>query len=73
MSDRRQLEEAEARVLLASYWHNVRIYDKQKASAWLKVHIKRLEKIYGAGFDERVRKEMRRQQDEFEGVVGGGT
>lgn len=59
MSDRAQLEKAEARMLVPSYFATVALLSKPKANAWLTKQIARIEKNYGAGFDARCRSYMR--------------
>ena len=59
MSDRAQLEKAEARMLVPSYFATVALLGKPKANAWLTKQIARIEKHYGAGFDHRCRSYMR--------------
>ena len=59
MSDRDQLEKAEARMLVPSYFATIALLDKQRANAWLTKQIARIEKHYGAGFDARCRSFMR--------------
>jgi hypothetical protein len=59
MSDRAQLEKAEARILVPSYYKTAKLIGKEQASFWLTKQIKRLEKHYGAGFDHRCRSYMR--------------
>lgn len=59
MSDRDQLEKAEARILVPSYFATVALLGKPKANAWLTKQIARIEAHYGKGFDARCRKFMR--------------
>jgi hypothetical protein len=59
MSDRKQLEKAEARMLVPSYYATVALLGRPKANAWLTKQIALLEKHYGKGFDERCRGYMR--------------
>lgn len=64
MSDRIQLEKAEARVLVPSYFHNVAVMGKPAAAAWLSRQIAKTQAHYGYGFDNRVRGYMRQIADE---------
>ena len=59
MSDRGQLEKAEARMLVPSYFATVALLGKPKANVWLTKQIAIIEKHYGKGFDARCRKFMR--------------
>jgi hypothetical protein len=59
MSDRVQLEKAEARMLVPSYFATVALLGKLKASVWLTNQIAKASQRYGAGFDNRCRKYMR--------------
>ena len=59
MSDRAQLEKAEARMLVPSYFATVALLGKPKANAWLTKQIAKIKKNYGAGFDARCRSYMR--------------
>lgn len=59
MSDRKQLEKAEARILVSSYFATVALLGKPKANVWLTKQIARIEKHYGIGFDARCRDYMR--------------
>lgn len=59
MSDRIQLEKAEARVLVPSYFATVALLGKPKANVWLTNQITRIGKLYGNGFDARCRGYMR--------------
>jgi Tfp pilus assembly protein PilE len=59
MSDRAQLEKAEARILVPSYFATVALLGRPKANAWLANQIARIEKHYGKGFDARCRGYMR--------------
>jgi hypothetical protein len=54
------LEQAEAREML----YNYNSQDPVQARKWLEARIAKLCKIYGAGFDQRVRVYMRQYQDE---------
>ena len=64
MSDRVQLERAEARILVPSYYRTVELLGKANASGWLTKQIRRLEKMYGYGFEARCRAYMRQVDDE---------
>jgi hypothetical protein len=59
MSDREQLEKAEARMLVPSYFATVALLSKPKANVWLTKQIALREKHYGKGFDARCRGYMR--------------
>jgi len=59
MNDRVQLEKAEARMLVPSYFRTVELIGKPAAGLWLTKQIRRIEKSYGPGFDERCRAYMR--------------
>ena len=59
MSDRVQLEMAEARVLVFSYYRNREELGKVLADKWLDKRLKKLEKFYGKGVGERMRVYMR--------------
>jgi hypothetical protein len=59
MSDREQLEKAEARMLVPSYFATVALLGKPKANVWLTKQIALIEKHYGKGFDARCRGYMR--------------
>jgi len=59
MSDREQLEKAEARILVPSYFATVALLGRPKANIWLTKQIAHTEKHYGKGFDARCRKYMR--------------
>jgi hypothetical protein len=59
MSDRAQLEKAEARMLVPSYFATVALLGKPRANVWLTKQIAYLEPHYGKGFDARCRKFMR--------------
>lgn len=59
MSDRAQLEKAEARILVPSYFATVALLGRPKANAWLTKQIAIIEKHYGRGFDARCRGYMR--------------
>lgn len=59
MSDRAQLEKAEARMLVPSYFATVALLGRPKANVWLTKQISYLEPHYGKGFDARCRKFMR--------------
>jgi len=59
MSDRAQLEKAEARMLVPSYFATVALIGKLKANVWLTSQIAKAAQHYGAGFDSRCRSFMR--------------
>ena len=59
MSDRDQLEKAEARMLVPSYFATVALLGKPKANVWLTSQIGKAAKHYGVGFDARCRSYMR--------------
>ena len=59
MSDRMQLEKAEARMLVPSYFATVALIGKLKANVWLTSQIAKAAQHYGAGFDSRCRSFMR--------------
>jgi hypothetical protein len=59
MSDREQLEKAEARMLVPSYFATVALLGKPRANVWLTKQIAHLEPHYGKGFDARCRGYMR--------------
>ena len=59
MSDRAQLEKAEARVLVPSYFATVALLGKPKANVWLTSQIAKAAQHYGVGFDHRCRSFMR--------------
>ena len=59
MNDRVQLEKAEARILVPSYYRTVELIGKPAAGLWLTKQIRRIEKSYGPGFDARCRAYMR--------------
>lgn len=63
MGDRVQLEQAEARVLVPSYFHNADKLGKPAAAIWLSKQINKIQKHYGQGFDNRVRGYMRQIAD----------
>lgn len=63
MSDRVQLEMAEARVLLHSYFAAKRTHGKPQADKFLAAQLLKLEKLYGKQSDERIRKYMRHVKD----------
>lgn len=63
MSDRVQLEMAEARVLLHSYFAAKRTHGKPQADRFLSAQLLKLEKLYGKQSDERIRKYMRHVKD----------
>ena len=59
MSDRVQLEMAEARMLVASYFAAKRSYGSVEANKFLAKQLKKLEKTYGKKSDERLKRYMR--------------
>ena len=59
MSDRAQLEKAEARELVGCFWHWKKTKGLDVAKENLAKRIALLTKIYGQGFNERVREHMR--------------
>ena len=59
MSDRDQLEKAEARMLVPSYFATVALLGKPKANVWLTSPIGKVAQHYGVGFDTRCRSYMR--------------
>ena len=59
MSDRVQLEMAEARMLVASYFAAKRTYGAIEANKFLAKQLKKLEKIYGKKSDGRLKSYMR--------------
>ena len=59
MSDRAQLEKAEARMLVPSYFATVALIGKLKANVWLTSQIAKAAQHYGAGFDSRCRSFVR--------------
>jgi hypothetical protein len=59
MSDRIQLEMAEARMLVASYFAAKRSYGSVEANKFLAKQLKKLEKTYGKKSDERLKRYMR--------------
>jgi len=59
MSDRVQLEMAEARMLVASYFAAKRTYGAVQANRFLAKQLKKLEKIYGKKSDDRLKQYMR--------------
>lgn len=63
MSDRVQLEMAEARVLLHSYFAAKRTHGKPQADRFLSAQLLKLERLYGKQSDERIRKYMRHVKD----------
>jgi hypothetical protein len=69
MSDRSQLEKAEARILVPSYYRTVELIGKPAAALWLTKQIRRIEKSYGPGFEARCRAYMREIDDENLGNV----
>jgi hypothetical protein len=67
--DRAQLEKAEARILVPSYYRTVELLGKADAAVWLSKQIKRLERMYGYGFEARCRAYMRQVDDENQGIA----
>ena len=67
--DRAQLEKAEARILVPSYYRTVELIGKAAAALWLTKQIRRIEKMYGLGFEARCRAFMRQIDDENQGNV----
>jgi hypothetical protein len=63
MSDRVQLEMAEARVLLHSYFAAKRTHGKPQANRFLETQLDKLEKLYGKGCDARIKQYMRHVKD----------
>jgi len=61
--DREQLERAEARVLVFSYYRTVEKLGIEGAGKWLNKQIKKLEKVYGKGSGERIKAYMREVND----------
>ena len=59
MSDRVQLEMAEARMLVASYFAAKRTYGSVEANKFLDKQLKKLEKVYGKNSDGRLKSYMR--------------
>ena len=59
MSDRVQLEMAEARMLVASYFAAKRTYGAVEANKFLAKQLKKLEKVYGKNSDGRLKQYMR--------------
>ena len=59
MSDRVQLEMAEARMLVASYFAAKRTYGAVEANRFLAKQLKKLEKVYGKKSDDRLKQYMR--------------
>lgn len=59
MSDRVQLEMAEARMLVASYFAAKRTYGAVQANRFLANQLKKLEKVYGKKSDDRLKQYMR--------------
>ena len=59
MSDRVQLEMAEARMLVASYFAAKRTYGSVEANKFLVKQLKKLEKVYGKKSDDRLKAYMR--------------
>lgn len=63
MSDRVQLEMAEARVLLHSYFAAKRTHGKPQADRFLESQLLKLEKLYGRECDVRIKRYMRHVQN----------
>jgi hypothetical protein len=63
MSDRVQLEMAEARMLVASYFAAKRSYGPVEANKFLAKQLKKLEKTYGKKSDKRLKRYMREVSD----------
>lgn len=63
MSDRVQLEMAEARVLLHSYFAAKRTHGKPQADRFLESQLLKLEKLYGKECDVRIKRYMRHVQN----------
>ena len=61
--DREQLEIADARVLVFSYYKNKGVLGAEKAGKWLEKRLKKLEKVYGKGSSDRLRVYMRHVSD----------
>ena len=59
MSDRVQLEMAEARMLVASYFAAKRTYGSVQANRFLAKQLKKFEKVYGKKSDDRLKQYMR--------------
>jgi hypothetical protein len=59
MSDRVQLEMAEARMLVASYFAAKRTYGAVEANKFLAKQLKKLEKVYGKNSEGRLKGHMR--------------
>lgn len=64
MSDRVQLEKAEARILVPSYYRTVELIGKPAAALWLTKQIRKIQPLYGEGFEARCRAYMREIDDE---------
>ena len=64
MSDRAQLEKAEARILVPSYYRTVELIGKINAALWLTKQIRKIQPLYGQGFEARCRAYMREIDDE---------
>jgi hypothetical protein len=60
VSDRVQLEMAEARMLVASYFAAKRTYGPVEANKFLAKQLKKLEKVYGKRSDDRLKAYMRK-------------
>jgi len=59
MGDRVQLEKAEARVLVPSYFATLALLGRPAANVWLTKQISKAGKHFGKGFDSRCRGYMR--------------
>ena len=64
MSDRVQLEMAEARMLVASYFAAKRTYGAVEANKFLARQLKKLEKVYGKNSEGRLKGYMRQVSTE---------
>jgi hypothetical protein len=69
MSDRVQLEKAEARILVPSYYRTVELIGKPAAALWLTKQIRRIQPHYGLGFEARCRAYMRQVDEDNLGNV----
>ena len=73
MSDRKLLERMEAEWILEAYMPIEKTSGKQQAAEYIKAQTRKLEGIYGNGFDGRCRKNMREAFDEQQRDMGNGT
>lgn len=73
MADRKQLERMEAEWILDAYLQIEKTKGRQVAAEYIKAQTKKLEAIYGHGFDGRCRKNMREAFDEQQGNLGNGA